>query len=245
MSHAPPLVARPLPGWLIFLGSLVILFHLFALSLYVLAAPSGPWPAGMGVNMAQGPQFAVVINNALTPYYLRPLKMTHNYHFLSNRPAYPGVKAEVRLKDSNGDVIKTVQLPDPKANFWVQHRQLLLVRALADDQPVEPPQSEPIPGVGMKTAKVDIWDGTGEWSLVIKSVPQHLVPRDRPVMRPSGWSRLLAHSYVRYLCRQTGAASGEVFRTTRDPIMPNLFSMEDTPPGTFGTLVSNFGEMPR
>ncbi len=255
MSHAPPLVSRPLPGWLIFLGSLVILFHLFALSLYVLAAPSGPWPAGMGVSMAEGPQFAVFINNK-APFsiagknvrladYLGVLKMSNNYHFVSNRPSLPGVRAEIKLKNDRGDVIKTVLLPDPKANFWVQHRQSLLVRALADDQPVEPPGSEPIAGPGKPVAKVEIWDGTGEWSLVIRSVPQHLVPRDRPVMRPSNLSRLLARSYVRHLCRETGAVSGEVLRTTRDPIMPNLFGMEDFPPGTFGTLVSNFGEMSR
>jgi hypothetical protein len=226
------------------------LCHLFALGLYVVAAPSGPWPAGMGVNMAQGPQFAVTINDFLTPYYLRPLKMTHNYHFQANRTAFPGVMIQIKLKDEKGKLIETVQLPDPKANFWVQHRQLLLARGLGEDQPVEPPGSDKIPGVGKKTVTVEIWDagGTGqgaEWQLVIKSTPEHLIPRDRPVMRPSAYSRTLARSYVRYLCRQTGAATGEVLRTSRDPIIPALLVMEDTPPGTFNNLVSNFGEMPR
>src|SRR5438477_71835 len=130
MSHAPPL-ARPLPGWLIVLGSLVISFHLFTLGLYVLAAPSGPWPAGMGVTM------------------------------------------------------------------------------------------------------VDIWDGAGpgqDWQLVIKPTAQHLIPRERPVMRPSDFSRVLARSYIRHLCRQSGAASGEVIRISRDPITPVLLTTDDAPP---------------
>jgi len=30
---------------------------------------------------------------------------------------------EVKLKNENGQVIKTVMFPDPQANFWVRHRQ--------------------------------------------------------------------------------------------------------------------------
>ncbi len=245
MSHAPP-SARPLPGWVLVLGSLVIVVHLLSLGMYVLSAPSGPWPMGMGANMAQPPQFAATISNALYPYTLRPLKMMHNYHFLSSRPAFPGVRVEIKLKNEQGKVIETVQLPDPKANFWVQHRQQLLARGLAEDQPVEMNQGEEIPGVGKKAEKIDIWDGAGpaaNWQLVITPKEKHMIPRDRPVMRPSEYSRILARSFVRHLCRQTGAASGEVIRISHEPITPNLVTTEDVPPGTFNTLTSNFGEM--
>ncbi len=273
MSHAPPTMVRPLPVWLLGVGSLLILFHLSALGIYVLAAPSGPWPNGMGGTMPiQGPQFAVQTGNSSIPVrwgrlrldlgpltYLRLLKMTHNYHYLTNRPGYPGVKAEVRLKDETGKVIKTVPLPDPKANFWVQHRQPLLVRGLAEDQMVDPPMNEIIPAAGHKAATVDIWDGPRKEEMasvprkpsmedmyvVIHPVEQHLISREGPVFRPSAFSRVLARSYVRYLCRETGAASGEVIRISRDPVMPMLLTMEETPPGAYRLLTSNFGETPR
>ena len=35
---------------------------------------------------AVGPMFAGKINTVTYPYYLQPLQMTHNYHFLGNRP---------------------------------------------------------------------------------------------------------------------------------------------------------------
>jgi hypothetical protein len=213
--------------------------------LLVLAVPSGPWPGSFGVGLAQAPPFAQTAGNYLTLYYLRPLKMTHTYHFVTSRPGSPGAFFEVLLKDERGNDLKKVRFPDPEATFWVRHRQELLARGLADDQPVEPRNSEAIPAPHQKVQTVDIWDGTGEWSLIIRSVPEHLLPRDRPVMRPSSWSRLLARSYVRHLCRQSGAASGELIRHTREPILPAVLTSDDLPPASFTDLVSNFGEMSR
>jgi DnaJ-class molecular chaperone len=40
------------------------------------------------------------------------------------------------------DGLQTIKIPEDGANCWVRHRQSLLARALAEDQPVEPPQGE-------------------------------------------------------------------------------------------------------
>jgi hypothetical protein len=246
MSDSPPVrPARPLPGWLVALGSVVIVGHLAAVVILVLAAPSGPWPSPMGPNMAQPPAFAQLINGYSTMGYLRPLKMTHTYHFASNRPAVPGVFFEVNLKDDKGEVVKTVKFPEEGANFWVRHRQLQLAQRLADDQPVEAPQGDKIPAPNQKVPTVDIWEGVGEMKLAIRSTPEHLVPRDRPVMRPSAWSVMLAHAYVRHLCRKYGAASGELIRHTREALPPNLLTTDELPSAAFAELISNFGEMKR
>jgi len=195
--------------------------------------------------MAPPPAFALAIAKTTTQDYLRPLKMTHTYHFATNRPGVPGVFFEVNLKDDKGEVIKTVRIPDESANFWVRHRQMQLAQRLADDQPVEERRGEEIPAPNQAVKTMDIWDGVGEMKLAIRTVPVHLVPRDRPVMRPSAWSVMLARSYVRHLCRKHGAASGELIRHTREALPPNLLTMDELPAGTFAELTSNFGEMKR
>jgi hypothetical protein len=211
----------------------------------VLAAPSGPWPTSFGSSMAAEPQFAQGISNATTRNYLMPLKMTHNYHFPSNRPAPPGVFFEVRLKDETGELLKTIRVPDENASFWVRHRQSLLAQALADDQPVQPRAGEVVAAPGKQVQTVDIWDTAENNTLRLRSVPEHLIPRERPVYRPSEWSLVLARSYARYLCRVHGAASAELIRHTREPVLPAVMFLEDPPAGTFDELVSSFGELPR
>ncbi len=240
VSRSQP--ARELPPWLALGVSVVVAAHLFTIGILVLAAPSGPWPTNMGPSLGMAPQFAASISEITTNRYLRPLKMTHNYHFVSNRTAVPGVQLDIQLKDASGKVIRTVQLPDKDANTWVRHRQVLLARSLADDQPVQPRAGEVIPAPNQQVATVSIWDMGPEQQLIVRSVPEHLVPRDRPVMKPSPWSELLARSYARHLCRQHGAASAVVLRHTREPIMPSILFTEETPAGAFSELVSNFGE---
>src|SRR6266480_2934551 len=101
-KHSPP----PLPGWLVVLGSSFVGFHLLAIGVLVLSAPSGPWPSPFGPSQAPGPAFATQVAEVTTRYYLQPLKMTHNYHFLGNRPDATGIAFEVRLKDTAGRPIK-------------------------------------------------------------------------------------------------------------------------------------------
>jgi hypothetical protein len=90
-----------------------------------------------------------------------------------------------------------------------------------------------------------IWDFDAERTLRLRAVPEHLVPRDRPVFRPSSWSLLLARSYVRHLCRVNGASTAELVRHSREPILPALIFMPEPPAATFDELVSSFGELPR
>jgi hypothetical protein len=235
----------PLPFGLMLLGSVLIVGHLAALMIHALASPSGPWPSPFGPPMrGDPPAFAGIPGNYVSPYYLRPLKMTHNYHFLNNS-GFPGVSFEVRLKDDKGAVIETITIPEKDANPWVRYRQELLARGLANDQVVEPRQGETIPAPHQKVKTVGIWDATGENKLIIRSVPEHLVPRERTVMRPSEWSLVLAHAFVRHLCREHGAVSGELIRLTREPVAPMLVTMDEIPPGALAELQSNFGELPR
>ena len=142
MPQPPTDTTRRIPMWLIILGSLAIIGHLGAVVVMVIAAPSGPWASPFGMSMALAPQFAQSAYGVVTPSYLRWIKMTHNYHFPTNRPGAPGVTLEVKLKDASGKVVETLKFPDDKANAFVRHRQVLLVRQLADDQPMPPQQAE-------------------------------------------------------------------------------------------------------
>ncbi|MBI2477827.1 MAG: hypothetical protein HYV60_04025 [Planctomycetia bacterium] len=232
------------PSWVVVLASVAIAAHLLAVVIVVLAAPSGPWPADGGSTLSTPPQFAYSLNTLLPAQYLQSLGMLNHYHFDSNRPAVPAASFEVRLKDASGKHLTTVKFPDGDNNHSVRHRQSLLARGLADDQPIEPPQGEVIAAPNRSVPDAQIWDMAGSEGLVIRTVPEHLIPRDRPVFRPSAQSLLLARSYARYLCRTHGAAKAEVIRHTQEPIPPAVMFISGPPPAdAAGKLVSNFGEL--
>lgn len=243
----PPPKARVLSPWLIGLGSAAIALHLTAVVVAALAAPSGPWVYPDGSNMAPPPQFAAQLHEAATPY-LKLVRMTDNYHFATNRPGMAGVYFEVRLKDETGKLLATQTFPDENANFWVRHRQTLLAQWLSLDEPVQPPQGEVIAAPGQQVQTVELWDtgpppGSRNWK--IKKVPQHLVPRDQPLFKPTEWALVLARSYARYLCRTSGAASAELIRHTRQSIPPSVMSMPQAPAEMFDERTADFGELPR
>jgi hypothetical protein len=250
----PPSESRiALPRWLIVAGSVAIVVHLFALGALVLAAPSGPWwvPPPVGVSDALPPTFAAAANEVTEPNYLSHVRLTHNYHFRSNRMTWPGVELEARLKFKDGQV-KTLKFPDKDANPWVRHRQLLLIRGLTDDRPV---MLDPTRGVAVvrgdaKKRIIQYWEAPqtppeGNYqSIFLKTEAEDLIPR-RPgeVMRPSEWALLLAHSFARYLCREYGAESAELIRYTQEAIHPVvLFGDREPPPDAFPILKANFGE---
>jgi len=245
MSQQRAITPRPLPPALVWAGSAVIVFHFFAILMLVLAAQSGPWATvHFGDSPAEGPMFAAKVNNALAPWYLQPLRMTHNYHFMSNRCTMPEVFFEARIKDDKGNVI-TRRFPDPDANWWIRHRQGLLAMGLGDDIPVQTPRSEVIPAPGQKMPTLMIWTPVqGENHLRLQPVEQHLVPKDRPVFRPSPWTLLLAHTYARYLGREYGAASVELIRHSKDQVLPAVMFLPEPPPDTYNELVCSFGELP-
>jgi hypothetical protein len=245
MSQPVPEPSHGWPRWLTLLASLLIAGHLLAVAASALAATSGPWPMPDGINPATPPPFAQAVHQFTTPHYLRRLNLAHNFHFASNRAPVPGVACEVRLKDDQGQTISTVRIPDPRANPWVRHRQELLVQQLAPDDPVQPPPGEVLSAPGHKPVTTTIWEMAPGRGLVLKTVPEHLVPRDRPVFGPSEWSLVLTRSYARYLCRTHGAASAEFVRQTREPVHPALLFMPEPPPGALDTLVAHYGDLPR
>ncbi|MCS6850496.1 MAG: hypothetical protein NZ700_04920 [Gemmataceae bacterium] len=237
-----------LPGWLVVVSSLAIIGHLVAVAAGALAAPSGPWPspAMLGSAPYAPPYFAAAINQVTMPGYLAYLKLAHTYHFATNNPIMPGIYLEARLRDAQGQVIKTVLLPDPDANPWLRVRQAQLARGLGEDENIQPPASEVIAGPNQPTPMVTIWEPVDQsfQKLVLRTTQQNLLPRDRPVFGPSGWMMVLARSYARHLARTHGAARVELIRHHQEPIQPNIL-YQDFPAGAFDPVSSNFGELPR
>ena len=249
----------PMRRWLVAAGSAAIIVHLAAVVIPILDTPSGPWVTTNGPRAAEAPGFAHSASGLATVHadYLR---VCHSYHFVSNRPAdLPGVEFDVRLKNEQGEVIKTLHFPDPVANPWVRHRQEVLASALAPDLPLQQQGGEVIPAPG-ENPTVFLWALPGEdftgtkppprvtdrnVPLHLQAVPKHRVPRYRMAMRPSEWSLTVARSYARYLCRIHGAASAEIIRHTRESVSPAVLFDEDTPPGNFDDLVASFGDMPK
>jgi hypothetical protein len=233
------------PRWLVIVGSVLICYHLIAVVSAALAAPSGPWPNQDGSSMVFPPQFAKTVNEQFASGYLSLMRMPFHYHFPSNRPAIPGVYFVVRLKDKVGNELGTVTVPDPNANYWVRARQMQLAQGLADDQPVQPPTGEVIAAPNQAVPTVTLWYDDGPRKQRVKDVPQHLVPRDRSMYRPSEWSLLLAQSYGRHLCRERGAASAEIVRHWKEPIPPVVMFMDTVSADGFDEIASDFGEVAR
>jgi hypothetical protein len=239
MTRRTPIISPRFLSWVL---SVFILIHFTLVSCAALAAPSGPWPSAAGETLATPPQFAFNLHRTFGTRYLRSLHLASNYHFLTNRPGLPGVRLEARLKDDQGQVVQMLPFPDPEANGATRHRQELLARWLADDQPVAPPTGEAIPAPSQPVATVVIWDIAEPRHLRTKTVPVHLVPRDRPVMRPSELSLVLARSYGRYLCREHGVSRVEMVRRTQEALPPVILFRDDLPNAPYTELISSFGD---
>lgn len=254
MDERTPKVQAPGPGVRAF-ASLLIAVHLLAVLGGVLVAPSGPWPVPGGADMATPPHFAQLLMfgpdfmpagkpGTADPSlmgYLKLLKLTHNYHFVSNRPPDFETYFEAKLLDENGQVTKTVRMPDPNANPIAFHRQKLLAEGLAEDVPVEPRPGEVIPAPNQPVNMVQIWEPEEGRVAKIRQIEEHLIPRDRPVYGPSDWSMVLARSYARYLCRTHQANSVEIVRHTKPLIPPDVLFMESKPTGAFDESIVSFG----
>jgi hypothetical protein len=91
---------------------------------------------------------------------------------------------------------------------------------------------------------VPVWEPGEPGQLRLQTVPQHLVPRDRPVYRPSEPSLLLLRSYARFLCRQHNAARVEMIRLYREAVPPSVLSGEEAQEGVVN-ITSTYGEFSR
>jgi hypothetical protein len=235
---------KALPAGLVLLLNVVIVFHLGAILLLGLASFTGPWLMSMGPSMAEGPPFATEVTLYTKPYYLEPLHLANDYHFLSNRMQLPSTYFEAVLKDKSGEVIRTIKFPDPKANFWIRHRQALLAQGLMEDLPVQPPPGEKIAPPGQTPPPVSFWD-RGQEDAVFKlhTVPEHLLPRNRPQLsQPTEWAQVLAKAYKRHLRRRYGAASVELIRHSRAPLLPVYMFLTELPQGSLEEQICSFEE---
>jgi hypothetical protein len=243
--------ARPLPGWLILVGSLAIVFHLLTIVVVVIASRSGPWPSPFGPSEQEPPAFVWQQNAGGRPLsdlafgYLQPLHLANSYHFSSNRTDYSAVRFEVRLKYADGGEDKILQFPEEDANFWVRHRQSILAQNLGNDEPKQPPGPNTIPAPGEEVERVKVWEpGTGGREFHLRSKPVTSISQKQPLNGPSRWSQLLAKSYVRYLISKHGADSAELIRHSRDVIPPMVLisPAERWPQGLFSEMVADFTE---
>lgn len=249
-KSTPPKLPRPV----ILVGSVLLVGHWLALGIHTLAAPSGPWPTPLGPGTAEPPYFVSKptlqgtrqgLDPLISKIYLQPLRLTHNYHFQSNQLELPGVYFEVVLKGEDGQEIKSLTFPDKKANPWVRHRQALLAQALADDNVLRPRGSDVIYPEGQAIPTYTVWEPEApndfkHFKLAV--IQENHIPRDRMVERPSEWARLLARSFVRYLCREHGAASGELIRHSRGAIGPHWLFAPEIPKDVFDERICKFGE---
>jgi hypothetical protein len=245
MPDSPTAPVAGLPRWFLVIASLAIVFHLGAVLSGALAAPSGPWPSQEGGVLIAPPAFAASMNDAIRPSYLNWLKLTHQFHFPSNQPNLAGVSFEVRLKDAEGKEITTLKFPDGEANALVRSLQQDLARGLINDEPLPPPEGERIGAPGQAPPSSLMWNSPDGRNSKLEKVPEHLIDRDRNIVRPSVWSLLLARSYERYLCRKHGAASAELIRHIRDPISPAVIINLDDQYQEPEDRVGNYGELPK
>lgn len=243
----PPAALSPpsLPSWVVKAASIAIAVHLFLVVAALADATSGPWATPLGGSIATPPQFANLVGEHLGQPYQRLTRVANTFRFASSRPLATDAIFEAHLKDADGTVIARLPFPEEGVNRWVKHRQRLLARALAEDVPVERPESVVLPAPGQDPPRAPIWDMTGPQQLAFRQVPQHLVPRDRPTFRPSDWSVLLAASYGRYLQRtHPGTASVALVRRSREPIFPMVLFQPGPPPAAaFEDLVADYGDV--
>ena len=171
--------AGPLPRWLIIAGSAAIVYHLAAIIIPVLDAPSGPWPTPMSGGLrAEPPAFA---HAAAGVSFLqgRVLRAAHSYEFVSDRPGeFPAVEFDVVLRNEQGEVTRTLHFPDPHANRWVRHRQAVLATSLAMDLPVAPPGSEVIAAPGTKPSTEQLWMRPNLTDTALDNLKAAGVPKD-------------------------------------------------------------------
>lgn len=250
--------ARSLPPKIKILATAVIGFHLLALGVAALAAGSRPWPVtSLGQSHALPPQFAFMLSQVTTQYYLEPLCLANDYHFASNQTMNPTITLEARLFDKNGNREKTLKFPDPEANTWVQNQQRMMTQILGPDPPFQP---DPGLGVfiqppGRKPQRITFWLMEGPRTVGLYQADRHVMRRIGPSLQvPSEGTLILVRSYYRFLKKQyPEAAKIELVRCSRDPVMPHLMFtsprfpdkliVDDAVPSLqfWQTLVSNLG----
>jgi hypothetical protein len=227
-------------------GSVLIVYHLGAVVVNAMAAPSGPWPMMEGADMAIPPQLAAMAHEKLALPYLRAIKQTHNYHFRTNRVGNPEAFLEIQLQEKDGSPGKTLRFPDPKAPSAVRQRQASLVRWFIDDQPVQPKDGESVRAPGAKVPEITIWEQVpNDRKLNLTKIPEHEARdymKTGPLFKPTPWSLLVLRSLTRHLVITHDADSADIVRHSKEPIPPRILTERENPPD-MEVLLSNYGRM--
>ncbi len=242
---APTPEAAPWPRWLVALASVPIVYHLGAVLLGAVVAPSGPWPTPEGPQAAVPPPAVAMLHESATRRYLQAAGLTHDYHFASNRVGGADAYLEIWLEDDAGKLLKTVRFPDPEASPFVRARQARLIRWLVEDQPVAPPGGERIFPPGTLPPRVPFWDMTEPRRLVLVELPEPEIPRGRVVFRPTPWSMVVIKAVARHACRVHGAAHARVVRHSKESLSPAGLLEPQTIPQEMEELVSDYGRVTR
>lgn len=229
-----------LPAWAQVTASVVIAFHLVAVTASVLAIPTGPWVVFGGTGMASPPRFADRLVDA-PPIrgYLQALHLTDGHRSLWN-----GVPEQARIEavllDDNDKELGTLTFPDAKATGTVRQRQLLMALALNSEEMLPPATSEEVPAPGAVVDTVSFFRSLDGRKFERVEIDKNLLPRNRNNMTPTDWAMINARSFGRYLTKKHNATKVEL-RVKLRPIMPPDW-VESPPGGTnFTDIVKILG----
>ncbi|MFM7149565.1 MAG: hypothetical protein ACKO23_06960 [Gemmataceae bacterium] len=194
--------------------------------------------------MAMPPHLASFLHQKLSLKYLQTIKLSHNYHFRTNRVGQPEAALEFRLENDDGETLKTIRYPDPKASSFLRRRQGQLAQLFIDDQPYQTTMIEKIAAPNAVIPEATIWEQPvmDQRKLVLTTMPENEIPRDRQVFRPSSWSLLVMRSLGRYLQRNNESAHVSLTRISKEPIPPRVLFEKESPP-EMEPLKSSYGRL--
>lgn len=240
------------PGWVMVIGSLLIIFHLFCALHTSLFTSSGPWPTPNGNMQALPPQFAISIGRFsvnginLLEQYQRLLRIYSSFRFSSIRQETLEISFEGIFRDAAGNVISKKSFPDPEAPSSIRYRQIQLAQQLGNDEPLPPPQGVVIAAPGKTLENVRWWHPDGDNRMVLKSDNPNAVPRNQNFMTPSASQYLIAKSFARFLGRQYEQPKVELVRYWYEPVLPMVLVEDEAPTAdVLRRFQSSYGVLPQ
>ena len=252
MSNSDSSASSP-TGWpfaLRAVASVIIIFHLAALLGLVLSTRTGPWAMPDGdIGIAHAPVFAERIFDS-TRDYRRALRLTEDYRFSSNIRQDADHRIEIRLKDKDGKITKTIQLPDPNAWPGAYQREHLIASLLSKNEAVDAPAGEKIPPPGQQVPMADYWKPLESGKLwKLETTPEHLLPRDDELARPADLSKILAKSLARHATKKYGGESADVALKSKQTfgallVAPPVAGTPKPEPQDFDPIEFVFGSTP-
>lgn len=240
--------ATPMPPkWVMVLGSIAILFHLFCAFITPLFMTSGPWPIPGGGSVEWlAPEFAITAGSAIAEPYRQALKSTYHFRFPSIKQEQLEISMEVILRNAAGTVTARRTFPDPEAPASIRFRQMLMVQQLGNDIPMDPQAGVKLAAPGQTLPKLRWWQSDGERHMVLKEADPNEVPRNQSFMTPSPIQYTVAKSFARYLARNNAQQKVELVRAWHDPLLPMVLIQNEAPTADLiRPFQSSYGELPQ